>query len=98
MIDPDRFMPIQFIKKEPLTGSYKGMRYRMIRSGQAEEPALLAAIWPEPFCFEKTDEDKKQFCEFAFSEQGLMEAVAWLNGQYQEQKDVWDKANIMQFE
>lgn len=32
MIDIKDVMPISFLKKEPFTGSYQGMRYRMEKS------------------------------------------------------------------
>lgn len=60
MIDADKFMSINFIKKEPLTGSMQGMRYRM----EKVEEKLLVTIWPEPFCFEKTEDSKKKLVNF----------------------------------
>lgn len=47
MIDIKDVMPISFLKKEPFTGSYQGMRYRMEK---AEIPAS-----------EDSDEKKNRF-------------------------------------
>lgn len=40
---------------------------------------LTAFIWPEPFCFEVTPDGQKGSKQFDFSEEGLCEAIAWLN-------------------
>lgn len=93
MINPDSFMPLDFVKKEPLTGSMAGMRYRLVKDGEK----LLVAIWPEPFCFEKTEEGKKQFQEFSFDSAGRLEAIQWLNDQYEAQIGFWESVNTMEF-
>lgn len=36
-------------------------------------------IWPGPYCFECTDDDKKRTHFTAFSEDGLNDAIEWLN-------------------
>lgn len=96
MIDPGKFMSINFIKKEPLTGSTAGMRYRMVKAGEKEEPVLLVTIWPEPFCFERTEESKKQSKTFPFGQEGLTAAIAWLNEQYEAQMEFWKSADTME--
>ena len=93
MIDPNSFMPLNFVKKEPLTGSIAGMRYRFVKN----EDKLLVAIWPEPFCFEKTAENKKQYQEFSFDLAGRLEAIQWLNAQYEAQIEFWNSVNTMEF-
>ena len=42
---------------------------------------LGVTVWPEPFCFEKTPEDKKTFREFPFDEDGVMAGLDWINEQ-----------------
>ena len=49
-------------------------------------------IYPEPYCFEKTPEEEKQAKEFPFTNEGFDEAVAWMNQEYEEQKERWEKA------
>ena len=51
----DHNIALNYIKKENLTGSYQGMRYVFMK----EEENLVVYIWPEPYCFEKTDDEKK---------------------------------------
>jgi hypothetical protein len=52
---------------------------------QAAAPAthkeLQATIWPGPFAFAKTSEDKKTRHQAAFSEEGIQELVTWMNEQ-----------------
>ena len=87
MIDPNT-ISVNYIKKEPFTGGYRGMRYRLTKSGDGME----VAIWPEPYNYVKTPDEKKQFKQFALSIEGRDEAVAWMNEQYEIQKPLWDLA------
>ena len=77
---------IQYIKKDDFTGSYKGMRYRLAKSDEGME----VVIWPGPFNFLKTSEQKKQRKNFPLTVEGKENAVAWLNEQYEMQKSLWD--------
>lgn len=45
---------------------------------------LTAYIWPEPFCFEVTPDEKKGSKQFEFSEEGLCDAISWLNESHDE--------------
>ena len=79
---------IQYIKKDDFTGSYKGMRYRLSKAGDGME----VVIWPGPYNYIKTPDQKKQRKEFALTIEGKEEAVIWLNEQYVQQKPLWDSA------
>ena len=79
---------IQYIKKDDFTGSFKGMRYRLSKVGDGME----VVIWPGPYNFIKTPDQKKQRKEFALTIEGKEEAVKWLNEQYEQQKPLWDSA------
>lgn len=78
---------------EAFHGSYQGMRYQVARNplvrvfGKSEEEkadgTIEAVVWPEPFCYDKTPEEKKIRKEFSFSETGVDMAVEWLNEQYE---------------
>ena len=39
-------------------------------------------IWPEPFCFVKTPAEQKTTKQFPLTQEGCLEAVAWLNEQH----------------
>ena len=86
-IDPNT-ISVNYIKKEPFTGGYKGMRYRLIKSSEGME----VTIWPEPYNFMHTPDEKKQSKQFPLTVDGRNEAVEWLNEQYQQQKQLWDLA------
>ena len=79
---------IQYIKKDDFTGSFKGMRYRLSKSAEGME----AVIWPGPYNYIKTPEQKKQKKEFPLTLEGKEDAVKWLNEQYEMQKALWDSA------
>lgn len=98
MIDIKDVMPIPFLKKEAFTGSYQGMRYRMKKEeipteeGSEETTLRLSVhIWPQPFCFDKTDDTQKTQKYFDFSPEGIQEAVNWLNQKYTDEKKRWTR-------
>ena len=56
------------------------MRYRLVRKKDGDEDAVLsAAVYPQPYCWEETDDEKKQIQEFPFTEEGRSEMIEWLN-------------------
>ena len=80
---------IPFLKKSRFTGSFKGMRYVLVKHENELEPAteetqaktetvIRAIIWPEPFNFEVTPDEKKHHRDFPFTTDGIWEAVDWL--------------------
>lgn len=94
MIDLHGDISIPFLKKSRFTGSYLGMRYQLQKSDRVvqeateteaakTEPAVLAIIWPEPFNFEVTPDEKKHSREFPFTQDGIWEAVDWLNAEHE---------------
>lgn len=74
----------EYIKKERFTGSYKGVRYLLEKKETDEGKFITACAWPEPLCFEKTDELLKHFMDFDFSQEGLEEAWQWLSDKQEE--------------
>ena len=86
MIDLNGMVSIPFLKKAVFTGSERGMNFLLRKqSGEEGQPdRLQAAVWPGPFIFSVTDEEKKTFRDFAFNPEGLKDAVAWLNEIFEE--------------
>ncbi|MBO4399027.1 MAG: hypothetical protein J5795_02735 [Lachnospiraceae bacterium] len=84
-------MAIKFYEKEVLTGSLDGMRYRIryVQGGDDAEDSFEVVLYPDVWCFEKTDESVKQYYHFPFTEDGLKQITAFLNAQAEEQKDLW---------
>lgn len=80
-------MHIGFLKKEPFTGSFQGMRYRMEKyeyeleaEGETvKRTELLVTVWPEPYAFSHTAEEEKSKKRFDFSEEGVEAGRLWLN-------------------
>lgn len=75
-----------------LKASFEGMRYQVQQAECEAEKFLKASVWPEPFCYEKTAEEKIETKEFPYSEEGLDEVYEWLCGKYDEEKERWEHA------
>lgn len=84
-VKKETFVPMAFFKKEAYTGSFKGMRYRI----KKEEDAFEAVVYPEPYCYEATPEEKKTRATFPFTEEGRSSIVDWLNDQYASRLTEW---------
>lgn len=82
---------MEYLKKTEYTGCHQGMRYRLEMTGEGEKK-LKVTVWPEPFNFFATPENKKQSAYFAFGEDGILEAVAWMNDRLQQDKEKWENA------
>lgn len=90
MIQRNDILSMEFLKKTAFTGSHQGMRYRLEEAkGQEGEKKLRCTVWPEPFSFFGTPEEEKEAEEFAFEEDGVTEAVAWMNERLAAEKDKW---------
>ena len=83
MIDLDGMISIPYLKKTVFTGSHKGMNFMIKKAGSEEGDKIRSTVWPGPFNFAVTEDEKKTSRDFAFSQEGLKEAVAWLNEYYE---------------
>ena len=73
---------------EPYLGSCKGVRFRLameplknvkfVPPDKRDPAVFLATVWPEPYCWDKTDDSLKESREFPFTPDGLDDAVAWI--------------------
>jgi hypothetical protein len=82
-----------FYYGEYFTGSYRGLRYRLGRDPlenvffAPEETRrsgrLSASVWPEPFSYDSTPAESIETRDFDFSEEGLLEAIKWINEKYE---------------
>ena len=79
MIDRQDILSMEYLKKTEFTGSHQGMRYRLEGVAADGEKKLLVTVWPEPFNYVTTPEEKKMRAEFSFDEDGVTDAVAWMN-------------------
>ncbi len=92
MIVREDILSMEFLKKSEYTGCHQGMRYRLEGVSTQDGKQLKVTVWPEPFNFFKTPESEKQSAFFEFDEDGVTDAVSWMNSRLFEDKDKWDHA------
>lgn len=96
MIQRDDILSMEYLKKTEFTGCHQGMRYRLEQGTDPEDPEggkrLKVTVWPEPFNFFKTPAEQKTSALFSFDEDGVVDAVAWMNDRLFEDKKRWDEA------
>ena len=91
---PTRNALIDLLKLEsPFEGEVEEVSEEKIEKQEADnEPTVLkTTIWPQPFCFDKTPDEKKSEKTFEFSPEGLAQAVNWLNDRYISEKKRWTR-------
>lgn len=93
MIERKDILSMEYLKKTEFTGSHQGMRYRLEGVSSEDEKKLKVTVWPEPFNFYKTPAEEKESAEFSFDEDGVSDAVAWMNDRLFEEKDKWENAS-----
>ena len=72
---------IPYLKKTTFTGSEKEMNF-MIRKEAGENGDVLLERplpGPGPYIFSVTEDEKKTFRDFSFDNEGIRNAVDWLN-------------------
>lgn len=90
--DSDVYGFSHYLYGEAYMGSYRGKRFRLgreplknvffsPREEWGKDASLRASVWPEPWCWEKKDPADLREKDFEFSEEGLKEAVEWLNSE-----------------
>ena len=82
MIEAEHFNHLNYIKKEPLSGSMDGMRYMLTNKADGEENYMEGVVWPEPLGYAKTPEEQKTRRRFTLDVSGMAEAIEWLNEMY----------------
>ena len=93
MIARSDILSISYFKKAVFTGSFQGMRYRLEKvAGEDSAERLKATVWEAPYSFDVTADEKKESCEFPFSEEGICQAVDWMNGKWESQPERWKQA------
>ena len=85
MIDLTGMISIPYLNKTVFTGSSNGMNFMLRKIGGEEDTPvqIQAVVWPGPYIFSVTEDEKKTFQEFEFSEEGLTASIAWLNTYYE---------------
>lgn len=91
MIDK-KLIPVNGLKKEPFSGSHRGMRYLFQGDDGKASTTFTVFIYPEPWCFEQTLDEKKESAVFPLTEEGMDQAVAWLWERYDADRERWSDA------
>lgn len=83
MIKRMQLFPLNFYKKSNFTGSDGKMNFRLgkeeVENGEEKEVILKGYVWEGPFCFGVTPKETMEGKEFPFSEEGICQALEWLN-------------------
>ena len=99
VLERDRFYHLEHYEYgEAFTGSYKDRCYRIareplvnVRFKSPEEKTagtLKAWVWKGPFAFRETPDEEKESAEFPYSEEGLDEAVNWVDARCENAEDL----------
>lgn len=92
MIQRDDILSMEYLKKTEFTGTHQGMRYRLEGVSVEGGKQLKVTVWPEPFNFVTTPEEQKTSALFSFDEDGVTDAVAWMNERLAEGRARWEQA------
>ncbi len=92
MIVREDILSMEYLKKTEYTGCHQGMRYRLEGVTAQEGKKLKVTVWPEPFNFFTTPEEQKQSELFDFNEDGVVDAIGWMNNRLFEEKEKWERA------
>lgn len=94
MLDRGEYMPLQYLVKQKWSGSYQGMRFMMqkMKVEEDSDPVLSVACWKEPYSFEATPEEKKTYEQFPLTEEGRLQAIEWLEQEYEAHIEEWKAA------
>ena len=101
MIRREDILPMGFLKKSDYSGSCGGLRYRLKKvtetftddsGGEVKKDSLLCEIWPGPFNYITTPPELKESEKFTFDEDGVGDAIFWMNNKLAEDSGKWEKA------
>lgn len=92
MIRREDILSMEYLKKTEYTGCCQGMRYRLEGAAGEKEKVLKVTVWPEPFNFFRTPQERKQSAVFPFAEEGVSAAVDWMNERLVQDHEKWDRA------
>ena len=92
MLTTDEVLNLNYYKKITYTGWMGGMRFLIQREAPEEGDAIFHVwVWPGPYIFDLTADERKFDATFPFTEEGKQQAVDWINAQFEEHKSLWPK-------
>ncbi|MCM1283092.1 MAG: hypothetical protein NC180_01830 [Muribaculaceae bacterium] len=90
MLTYDDALNLNYYKKAQFTGWINGMRFLIRREAPEDTEAIFHAwVWPGPFIFDLTPDEKKTDFTAPFSNEGKQEVVDWINGEYEAHPERW---------
>lgn len=92
MINREDILSMEYLKKTEYTGCHQGMRYRLEGASKDGEKVLKVTVWPEPFNYFNTRPEDKTENYFSFDEDGILDAIRWMNQCLFEDKEKWERA------
>ena len=92
MINREDILSMEYLKKTEYTGCHQGMRYRLEGEVKDEGKVLKVTVWPEPFNYFNTKPENKTESFFSFDEDGILDAIRWMNQRLFEDKEKWERA------
>lgn len=92
MLTYDDALNLNYYKKASFTGWMNGMRFLIRREAPDEGEAIFHAwVWPGPYIFDLTPEERKMDFTASFSLDGKRETVDWINEQYESHPELWSQ-------
>ena len=74
-------------------GPTTSMRMEKFEKEGADAPILRVSVWPEPYSFDCTPEEEKEFLECSFDADGIAKGVDWINERYESELPRWKKVS-----
>lgn len=92
MLTADEVLNLNYYEKTSYSGWINGMRFLIRREQDGETDAVFHAwVWPGPYIFDLTEDEKKLDFTAPFSVEGKQTVVNWINEQYEQHGDLWSK-------
>ena len=99
VLERERFYTLEHYEYgEAFYGSWKSKCYRLAMEPlenvhftppeKRGERKIRAWVWPGPFAFRETPDEKKEYRDFPYTEEGLDEAVGWLDEQCRDAEEL----------
>lgn len=83
MVQRKDLLHLSFYEKSPYLGSDGPLRYRIEKSEEGEgddkKKVMKVTVWPGPFSYDKTPEEKMSSKNFEFSEEALDDICEWIS-------------------
>ena len=96
MLSYEDALNLNYHKKTSFTGWMGGMRFLLKRIASEEgDEYFMTYVWPGPYIFDVTPDEKKTSAKFPFTDEGKNQAVDWINQQYTSRMDEWPKEKII---